>query len=284
MPMIDSPTGPNDPPPDASRAPASTAVFSAVAFEENLSLRELAPRIPGSRATSGEIRWRLGTEPSSGGQAFAYAFGAVVFLDATRAERDAAIATLRATLPHLTTQVVREDFTVRIDPAATAITLLDGVLVLDRLTPERAGIVAQTVAQSAAMEYYERIVDALFERTGALVGRLEQRGTVSLSTRPLHRFIGEAVATRHEVITVLHLLDKPDAVWDDPGMDRIYWDLQEEFDLGDRYEALESKLRGVQDALELVLDVARDRRLVLLEVAIVALIVLEIVLSLAKVF
>jgi len=42
------------------------------------------------------------------------------------------------------------------------------------------------------------------------------------------------------------------------------------------------KLRSVQEALELVLDVARDRRLVLLEAAIVLLIVLEIVLSLTR--
>ena len=52
-------------------------------------------------------------------------------------------------------------------------------------------------------------------------------------------------------------------------MDRIYDELRAEFDLVDRYQALELKLRSVQEALELVLDVARDRRLVLLEVAIV---------------
>ena len=81
------------------------------------------------------------------------------------------------------------------------------------------------------------------------------------------------------MLSILHLLDKPDAAWDDPAMDRIYEDLRAEFDLADRYQALESKLRSVQEALELVLDVARDRRLVLLEVAVVLLIVLEIVLD-----
>ena len=100
-----------------------------------------------------------------------------------------------------------------------------------------------------------------------------------LSTRPLHRFIGEAVGRRSEVLSTLHLLDKPDATWDDPAMDRIYDDIRAEFDLGDRFAALESKLRAVQDALELLLGVARDRRLVLLEVAIVALICLEVLLS-----
>ena len=59
-------------------------------------------------------------------------------------------------------------------------------------------------------------------------------------------------------------------------------ELRAEFDLVDRYQALELKLRSVQEALELVLDVARDRRLVLLEGAVVLLIVLEVVLSVLR--
>ena len=93
------------------------------------------------------------------------------------------------------------------------------------------------------------------------------------------RFIGEAINTRNEVLSVLHLLDKPDQTWDDPEIDRIYADLRAEFDLLDRYQALESKLRGVQEALELVLDVARERRMWLLEMSIALLILVELVLS-----
>jgi len=139
-----------------------------------------------------------------------------------------------------------------------------------------------TVGQSAAMEYYERIVDDMFARTERIVNQLETRGTVPYRTRPLHRFIGTAIGTRNEVVSILHLLDKPDEAWEDPGMDRIYGELRAEFDLGDRYRSLELKLRSVQDSLELVLDVARDRRLVLLETIVVLLILSEIVLALTK--
>lgn len=62
-------------------------------------------------------------------------------------------------------------------------------------------------------------------------------------------------------------------------MDEIYGELRREFDLGDRFASLELKLRSVQEALELVLDVARDRRLVLLGTAIVLLIAFEILMS-----
>jgi uncharacterized Rmd1/YagE family protein len=76
---------------------------------------------------------------------------------------------------------------------------------------------------------------------------------------------------------VLHLLDKPDAAWDDPEMDRIYGDLRAEFDLVDRYRALELKLRAVQESLELLAEVAQDRRVLLLEMIVVVLILLEVV-------
>ncbi|MFL5425517.1 MAG: hypothetical protein ACJ783_10795, partial [Myxococcales bacterium] len=67
-----------------------------------------------------------------------------------------------------------------------------------------------------------------------------------------------------------------------PDLDRIYDDLRSEFDLTDRYQALESKLRGVPESLELVLDVARDRRMWILEVSIALLILVELVLSVWK--
>jgi uncharacterized Rmd1/YagE family protein len=256
---------------------AQTHAFYAIAFEENFSLKELTAVFPGAQGGGHELRLAL----PAGGEIFLYAFGVVVFRDVPREARESELGRLRAARPRLTLKVVREDFTVR-EEEGERISLAGGVLTVDRLTPPRAGIVAQTVAQSAAMEYYERIVEDLFTRTAALVSRLETRGTVSMRTRPLHRFIGEAVSTRSEVLSILHLLDKPDAVWEDPAMDRIYEDLREEFDLGDRYQSLESKLRGVQEALELVLDVARDRRLVLLESAIVVLIVVELLLSLLR--
>jgi len=251
--------------------------FYAQAFEENLALKDLAPVFPDAKPSAHELYVpRNGT-----GSLYIYPFGAVVTQDVPPDRRDAEIARLLRARPNLTTKVVLEDYSVVEDPAAqTGISA--GTLTVDRLTTQRAGIVALTVAQSAAMEYYEQIVDDLTLRTRQLVERLEERGSVPLRTGGLHRFIGQAISIRTEVLSVLHLLDKPDATWEDPAMDRIYADLRAEFDLADRYDALESKLRSIQEALELVLDVARDRRLILLEVFVALLILLEVVMGLIK--
>jgi required for meiotic nuclear division protein 1 len=250
--------------------------FYAIAFVENLSLRAIAPSFPTARVSPHEIYIRV--DPDGG--VYIYPFGAVVMHDVPPDRREAELAKLQRARPGLTAQVIREDYSVLEDPSFTT-GIQDGTLHVDRFTPGRAAIVALTMAQSAAMEYYERIVEALFERTNVLAERLEKKGTVPFSTRPLHRFIGEAITTRTEVLSILHLLDKPDATWDDPAMDRIYDDLRAEFDLIDRYAALESKLRSIQEALELVLDVARDRRLVTLELVVALLILIELFLMAA---
>lgn len=256
---------------------ATTHAFDAVAFVDNVPIRELEALFPGAKGSPHELVVAL----EGGETLFAFPFGAVVFLDAPSERREAELARLRRARPRLTPEVVRESF-VALERPGDAVGLREGKLVVDRLTPARAGIVALTVAQSAAMEYYERIVEDLASRTRSLVERLEIRGIIPMRTRQLHRFIGEAIGTRSEVLSILHLLDKPDAAWDDPAMDRIYGDLRGEFDLADRYGALESKLRGVQEALELLLGTARDRRLVALETTIVVLIVIEIVLGLIR--
>jgi uncharacterized Rmd1/YagE family protein len=260
---------------DATGAPSH--VFHAVAFVENLSLKDLAAAYAGARRTPHQLAFRT----SGGGDVYIYPFGAIVFRDVAASEREAELTRLGRARPGLTSATVIEEFSVREDPGGKAI-ISAGALTIDRLTAERASVIALTVAQSAAMEYYERIVEEMFARTGRIVDRLEVRGSVPIRTRPLHRFIGTAISTRNEVLSILHLLDKPDEAWDDPGMDRIYDELRAEFDLVDRYQALELKLRSVQEALELVLDVARDRRLVLLEGAIVLLIVSELLLSILR--
>jgi uncharacterized Rmd1/YagE family protein len=262
--------------PDTSPGPIHT--FFAAAFVENLPLKELAAAYPQAKRSPRELCFR----PASGGTVFFYHFGAVVFFDVAPEVRTTELKRLAAVRPGLTkAQVLNEELTVREVPGAR--TDMDGpVLVVDCLSFERASVVALIVGQSAAMDYYERIVDQMFVETDKLGNQLEKAGTMPMRTRHLLKFIGAAVGTRSEVLSVLHLLDKPDAVWDDIGADRIYQKLRVEFDLVDRYQSLELKLKSVQDTLEVITDVARDRRLFLLEAAVVLLILLEIVLSLLR--
>lgn len=259
-------------------ASGRTHSFFAAAFVENFPLKELAAAYPEAKRSPRDLWF----QPASGGVVFVYPFGAVVFLDVAPEVRVAELQRLATARPRLTqAQVLNEELTVREAPEARP-DIEEGVLVVDSLSFERASVVALTVAQSAAMDYYERIVDQMFVEADRLASELEKAGTMPMRTRHLLKFIGATVGTRAEVLSVLHLLDMPDAAWDDPGAERIYHKLRAEFDLVDRYHSLELKLRSVQDTLEVITDVARDRRLLLLEATVVLLILLEIVLSLLR--
>jgi uncharacterized Rmd1/YagE family protein len=252
--------------------------FFATAFVENLPLKEVALTYAEAKRSPRELWFH----PASGGTVFIYPFGAVVFFDVAPEVRASELQRLRLARPGLTkAQVLNEELSVRETPNARP-DVDNGVLLVDALTFERASVIAHSVAQSAAMDYYESIVDQMFVTTDKLGEELEKAGTMPMRTRHLHKFIGATIGTRSEVLSILHLLDKPDAAWDDPGADRIYEKLRVEFDLVDRYQSLELKLRAVQDTLEVITDVARDRRLFLLEATVVLLIVLEIVLSLVR--
>jgi uncharacterized Rmd1/YagE family protein len=252
--------------------------FFATAFVENFPLKELALVFPEAKRRPRDLVWN----PAGGGTAYLYPFGALVFRDVAPEARQAELARLQKARPGLRqAQVTNEELAVR-EERCERPDVIDGALVIDRMTDERAEVVALTVAQSAAMEYYEGIVDQMFVETDKLSERLEKHGTMPMHTRPVVRFIGAAVGTRNEVLSVLHLLDKPDAIWDDPGADHICSELRAEFDLVDRYQSLELKLKSVQDALEVITDVARDRRLFWLEATVVVLILIEIILGLIR--
>src|SRR5256885_13502056 len=181
-----------------------THQFAAVAFEENLSLRELAAAYPDARLGLREMRVPVGDDE----EIFIYRCGAVVFRAVPPDGRGAGLARLGRARPGLTRQVVRESFTVREEPGRR-VDIVDGNLVVDQFGDGRAAVVALIVAQSAALEYYERIVERLFARTIGLVEPLERYGSVSTRVRGLHRVIGEALATRHQVLTLLAPLHKP---------------------------------------------------------------------------
>src|SRR5436190_5612059 len=108
----------------------------ALAFAENVPLRVLAAVFPQGTRTPHEIRVTL----PEGGTLFLYPFGAAVFQDVDLAARAVHLATLRRAEPPLDQPGSSEDLVVREDPAPPA-GVAGGVLIVDRLTPARSGII-----------------------------------------------------------------------------------------------------------------------------------------------
>lgn len=219
---------------------------------------------------------KVGEREDSG--IFYYSFNAIGFWNVSPADQEAILRESGAKKVQ-TKDVLHEDFVVEIDQKSKPKVLFNRII-LDQMTVERAEVIAQTLAQSVAMEKIENEVEKIWARVSELVSGLRKRkGRSWFSTRKLHRFIGEAMETRNLIVSELHWLDRPELIWDDSTMDHLFDDLRAMFDLPERFQALEYKLQTIQDSLALLVDMARDSRLFVVEVAIVALIAFDIIMS-----
>ena len=101
--------------------------------------------------------------------------------------------------------------------------------------------------------------------------------------RDLVRFVGSAMAFEAEIIGAILLLDKPDLTWEDEYADRLHDKLRYHFEIAERYKALETKLVTIRDTLQGLLAMAGERRMFLVEVAVLVLIVIEVVMGFVRV-
>lgn len=249
--------------------------FLACAFKPDFLLARL-PAEWQAGLVVGEAKESRMKPLAGGGRIFLYSYGVLVFQDVGSEVREAEIAALARTLGiSLAERVTTEEFLV-VEAPEEKPHVEAARLVLKHMTPPRAAVLAQLLAQSAALEYYEGVAGLWKQKTLELVSAVADRGRIPMSHHRLNRFIGEALAVRTEVVGVLHLLDKPDMIWDDPVMDRLYEELRAAFDLSDRFRALEYKLQLIQESLGMLLATKRDARLFLAEWLIVVLIVIEI--------
>jgi required for meiotic nuclear division protein 1 len=217
------------------------------------------------------------------GWAVAHDFGAVVFIGIKEPECARVMKALVEQLGSEPRAPLEETFAVQLVPGASPAVRFDRVVVSE-LDARVVEIIALAIAQSVAMEYYEGDVDAL-------VGALEERsrmlardGALHGSARALLKFIGRSMTMRTRVVHTLSLLDSPGATWDDEALDRLYRGLRASFEIEERYRALDHELRIVQDNLELMVDMVRQRRSILLEVAVVVFVAAELLVLVGQVF
>jgi uncharacterized Rmd1/YagE family protein len=253
----------------------------AYAFAENFRMSKVQAEL-GAAQSLMDPKDSVSREVPGGGWVYAYNFGCLVFWNVSPETRIKEMEQFRLRREGgLSEPAVSEDFVVEEDTGERPRAEFSR-LILDKVTPQRAEVVALTVAQSAAMSYYESLLEKSQLKLAAMLTQLEHKGNVGRSPAKLHRFIAETVIMRSEIVGVLHLLDRPDLIWEDKTMDSLYDDLRAVFDLKERFQALVHKLDYIQDSAEILLDMARDSRLFLVEMAIVFLIAVELAMSIFR--
>ncbi|MEO3472033.1 RMD1 family protein [Roseomonas sp. CAU 1739] len=210
--------------------------------------------------------------------AFAFRWGAVVFIGANPAQEAAVVEMLKPRLTNALAKPIEEVAQIA-DGAEQDGVDPDGVIRLRDLSVARLAVVADALAKSAALAHQELLLAEALDRLEPIVTTLRTEGRLAASSRALHRQIGHALAARSRTTARVEAEDKPELLWDHPSLERLHARLADEYELKERSAALDRKLTLISDTTEGVLSLIQGRRAMGLEIAVVVLVGIEVVFS-----
>ncbi len=216
-----------------------------------------------------------------------YNYGAVVFFNVPDDVQEKVLGRLAHFRAVSEVGRTRDDFLVEvIEPASTegraAAKVFFDRVVMSQLTFSGVRTICMAVAESTALEYYEILIENLLEKTNQFSKKLEKEGRTPRTSRELVRFIGMCLNMKQEIISNLYIVDSPDETWENVELDKLYQEMKVMVEIDTRYRALDYKIRIIQESIELIVDLAQASRSTMLEIIIIALIAMEIGLSIVK--
>lgn len=214
----------------------------------------------------------------SGRYVAAFRYGVVVFFGMTEEEQLEQVQRLAPCVKDPMAAPEREELEIRADEEAPEGLDADGILVLSSLEVQRLQVVAHVLAKSTVLAHYEERVAGGFSRVESRAEELK-KGPSRRRARVFLTEIGEALAIQAQTVGRVEVTEKPEIVWNDSELDRLYELLAIEYEIRDRDAALSRKLRLISDAASTSLELIHTRQNLRVEWYIVILIVVEIVLS-----
>jgi uncharacterized Rmd1/YagE family protein len=166
----------------------------------------------------------------------------------------------------------------------------------DDLVPTAAGLqvksadtnrlllVAEALAMSVALAYDERRIAVAVDRIDNVAQTQQQQHLPASPQGTLLEQIGQALSLQLRLADRVDLDEKPDLLWDHPELERFWARLVDEYDLPQRGRAIARKLEVIQGTADTITDLMATRTSHRLEWYIIALIALEIGLSLYDIF
>lgn len=216
------------------------------------------------------------------GQTFVFRYGVVVSITNAQGSTQAIDAALTAWLRDAEQCIEVDSAEIRITRQGSDRIGEHGQILLADGCEARLTLVAIVLARSVVLSRDEELVSQAFDHIAPLVERLRQTGRTRFPIRHAMRLVGDVLAARHRVMAAVKADERPEVLWDNPELDRLYTRLEADYELAERAEVLERKFVALGDFAEVLLDIVQDKRAFRLELAIIALIAFEIVLALVN--
>ncbi len=208
-----------------------------------------------------------------------FRYGVVALIGLTPLEEDEVLRSLKARVAGELKR--REEETAIVEVSADRDDQIPpgGPIYVKSLSPERLVVLSEALAKSVVLAHDEREVATVFDRMEPFARELAINGRAHGGRRAILRHIGNALLVQHRVSGRVAVSEKPDILWDRPELDRLYARLESEYELKERADALNRKLTVIAENAKALADIIDTERSLRLERIIVALILLEILIT-----
>lgn len=210
------------------------------------------------------------------GLAMLFRYGVAVLFNTSEAEQKAYLKELKERIEKPYRRHETED--TRVMVSQTEGVSAEGIN-LSGLNLPRLQVVATVLARSVTLAWYEATMAASFDRIEPLARQLDRPRASGRVLKEVLRHIGGTLLVQQKMIGRVEIADKPDILWEQPELERLYARLEDEYELTERLATLDRKLELIERTAEITLDLVQSRRMLRVEWYIVALIVFEVLLS-----
>lgn len=145
------------------------------------------------------------------------------------------------------------------------------------------GIVALVLAKSVSLEKVEKDMVKLFDEIEPIMTNLEE-GKFKLKDKELSKISAKILRVKYDSISYFEILDKPDIAWKNEGVEDLYVQLSELFELGDRFETVKNKSQTLKDIIEVFGNLSHNKSGEKLEWIVIVLIAIELIVALLPLF
>lgn len=142
---------------------------------------------------------------------------------------------------------------------------------------ESIKVIAWVISRSVALDHYEADVDLMMEEFSKLNAQLKEKGKLRIGSKKLLKLIGRNNSIIEGMISKLSLLEEPACTWEEEKMDALFNSLYEMFEIEERFDTVEYKLKYIQNNSNILLEAIRNKKEVILEMTIIILIFIEVV-------
>ncbi|KAK4280046.1 hypothetical protein QN277_011721 [Acacia crassicarpa] len=214
-----------------------------------------------------------------------FQYGSIVLFNVPENEVDGYLKIVERHASGLLPEMRKDEYEVREKPALS--TWMQGGLdyiTLQYLNIDGIRTIGSVLGQSIALDYYGRQVDGMVAEFTDINREMEMTGKFKMQRKKLFQLVGKANSNLADVILKLGLFERSDIAWKDAKYAQIWEYLRDEFELTQRFASLDFKLKFVEHNIRFLQEILQNRKSDFLEWLIIALIGVEILLSLYNIF